>query len=65
MSGEFIITLSVPIAIAYANTAIQTHCNRWKRLSDKGVFARIMVGMTVEYGAEKIVMMDNTCLKAK
>jgi transposase len=38
--------------------------NRWKRWSDKGVFACIMVGLAAEHGEETTVMIDATCLKA-
>lgn len=39
-------------------------CNRWKRWSDKGVFARIMVGLAAEHGEEKTVMINATYLEA-
>lgn len=42
----------------------KTLYNRWKRWSDKGVFARIMAGLATEHGEEKTVMIDATCLKA-
>ena len=38
--------------------------NRWKRWSDKGVFARMMAGLAAEHGEEKTVMIDATYLKA-
>ena len=42
----------------------KTLCNRWKRWSDKGVFARIRAGPAAEHGEEKTVMIDATYLKA-
>jgi transposase len=42
----------------------KTLCNRWKRWSDKGVFARIMAGLAAEHGEETTVMIDATHLKA-
>jgi len=42
----------------------KTLYNRWKRWSDKGVFARIMVGLAAGHGEEKTVMIVATCLKA-
>ena len=38
--------------------------NRWKRWSEKGVFARIIMGLAAEHGEEKTVMIDATYLKA-
>ena len=38
--------------------------NRWKRWSDKGVFARMMVGISSEATSPKTVMIDATILKA-
>ena len=38
--------------------------NRWKRWSDKGIFARMMTGLAAELGEEKTVMIDATYLKA-
>lgn len=38
--------------------------NRWKRWSDKGIFARIMAGLAAEHGEEKTVMIDAIYLKA-
>lgn len=38
--------------------------NRWKRWSDKGVFARMMDGLASEAAVPKAVMIDATCLKA-
>ena len=34
-----------------------------KRWSDKGIFARIMIGLTTEASEEKTVMIDATYLK--
>lgn len=42
----------------------KTLYNRWKRWSDKGVFARMMAGLAAEHGEEKTVMIDATYLKA-
>ena len=42
----------------------KTLYNRWKRWSDKGIFAQIMVGLAEEHGEEKTVMIDATYLKA-
>ena len=42
----------------------QTLYNRWKRWSDKGIFAQIMAGLAAEHGEEKTVMIDATYLKA-
>src|SRR6056297_1033275 len=39
-------------------------CNRWKRWSDMGVFARIMVGLASEGTDRKTIMIDATYLKA-
>lgn len=38
--------------------------NRWKRWSDNGVFARIMVGLVAESAERKTIMIDATYLKA-
>ena len=38
--------------------------NRWKRWSDKDVFARMMAGLAAEHAEEKTVMIDATYLKA-
>jgi len=38
--------------------------NRWKRWSDKGLFARMMAGLAAEHGEQKTVMIDATYLKA-
>ena len=42
----------------------KTLYNRWKRWSDKGIFARIMAGLAAEHGEQKTVMIDATYLKA-
>lgn len=42
----------------------KTLYNRWKRWSDKGIFARMMVGLAAEHGETKTVMIDATYLKA-
>ncbi len=42
----------------------KTLYNRWKRWSDNGVFARIMVGLAAESAEHKTIMIDATYLKA-
>ncbi|WP_226689719.1 IS5 family transposase [Ruegeria arenilitoris] len=42
----------------------KTLYNRWKRWSDKGIFARMMAGLATKHGEEKTVMIDATYLKA-
>ncbi len=42
----------------------KTLYNRWKPWSDKGIFARMMVGLAAEHGEDKTVMIDATFLKA-
>ena len=42
----------------------KTLYNRWKRWSDKGIFARMMAGLAAEHGEKKTVMIDATNLKA-
>ena len=42
----------------------KTLYNRWKRWSDKGVFARMMAGLAAEHGEKTTVMIDATYLKA-
>ena len=42
----------------------KTLYNRWKRWSDNGVFARIMVGLATERAEYKAIMIDATYLKA-
>ena len=41
----------------------KTLYNRWKRWSDKGVFARIMMGLAAERAEHKTIMIDATYLK--
>lgn len=38
--------------------------SRWKRWSEKGIFARKMAGLTAEHGEEKTLMIDAAYLKA-
>jgi transposase len=42
----------------------KTLYNRWKRWSDNGVFARILVGLATESAEHKTIMIDATYLKA-
>ena len=42
----------------------KTLYNRWKRWSDKGVFARMMDGLAAEAAVPQTVMIDATYLKA-
>ncbi len=42
----------------------KTLCNRWKRWSDKGIFARMMTGLAADHGEDKTVMIDATYFKA-
>ena len=42
----------------------KTLYSRWRRWSDKGVFARLMAGLAAEHGEQKTVMIDATYLKA-
>ncbi len=42
----------------------KTLYNRWKRWSDKGIFAAMMTGLAAEHGETKTVMIDATYLKA-
>ena len=42
----------------------KTLYKRWKRWSDKGIFAAMMVGLVAEHGEEMTVMTDATYLKA-
>ena len=37
--------------------------NRWKRWSEKGVFARILIGLATQEPEEKTAMIDATYLK--
>ena len=38
--------------------------NFWKRWSDTGIFAQMLVGLATNHGEEKTVMIDATYLKA-
>ncbi len=38
--------------------------SRWKRCSEKGIFARMMAGLAAEHGEKGAVMIDATYLKA-
>lgn len=42
----------------------KTLYNRWKRWSDKGIFAQMKVGLAAEHGETKTVMIDATYLQA-
>ena len=42
----------------------KTLYNRWKRWSDKGIFAQMMAGLAAQHGEKKTVMIDATYLKA-
>ena len=42
----------------------KTLYNRWKRWSEKGIFAQIMMGLAGEYSEEYTVMIDAIYLKA-
>ena len=42
----------------------KTLYNRWKRWSDNGVFARIMMGLVAERAEHTTIMIDATYLKA-
>ena len=42
----------------------KTLYNRWKRWSDKGIFAKMMMGLATDHGEEKTMMIDATYLKA-
>ena len=42
----------------------KTLYNRWKRWSEKGVFARILAGLAAEEPEKQTVMIDATYLKA-
>ena len=42
----------------------KTLYNRWKRRSDKGVFAQIMMGLVAEQAEHSTIMIDATYLKA-
>ena len=42
----------------------KTLYNRWKRWSEKGNFAQMLVGSAADHGKEKTVMIEATYLKA-
>ena len=42
----------------------KTLYSRWKRWSEKGIFARMMAGLAAEQGEKATVMIDATYLKA-
>jgi transposase len=42
----------------------KTLYSRWKRWSEKGIFARMMAGLAAERGEKGTVMIDATYLKA-
>ena len=42
----------------------KTLYRRWRRWSEKGIFARMMAGLAAEHGEETTVMIDATYLKA-
>ncbi len=42
----------------------KTLYNRWKRWSDRGIFAKIMMGLAAEGADDKTIMIDATYLKA-
>ncbi len=42
----------------------KTLCNRWKRWSEMGVFARIIAGLAAEGTDHKTILIDATYLKA-
>jgi transposase len=42
----------------------KTLYNRWKRWSNKGIFAKMMAGLVAEHGEKNTVMVDATYLKA-
>jgi transposase len=37
----------------------KTLCSRWKRWSEKGIFARMMAGLAAEHGEKKTVMIPS------
>ena len=43
-----------------AQVSHKTLYNRWKRWSDKGMFAQMMAGLAADYGEVKIVVIDAT-----
>jgi len=42
----------------------KTLYNRWKRWSEKGIFAQMMVGLAAQHSEKRTVMIDATYLKA-
>ena len=42
----------------------KTLYSRWKRWSEKGIFARMMAGLAALHGEKNTVMIDATYLKA-
>ena len=42
----------------------KTVYNRWKRGSDQGIFAQMMIGLAADHGQTKTVMIEGTSLKA-
>lgn len=42
----------------------KTLYNRWKRWSEKGIFAQMMIGLAADHGEEETIMIDATYLKA-
>lgn len=42
----------------------KTLYNRWKRWSDKGIFAQMMAGLAAEHDEKRTVMIDANYLKA-
>ncbi len=42
----------------------KTLYNRWKRWSDKGIFAEMLIGLAADHGEKNTVMIDATYLKA-
>lgn len=42
----------------------KTLYSRWKRWSEKGIFARVMARLAAEHGEQKTVMIAGTYLKA-
>lgn len=44
--------------------AIRELYSRWKRWSEKGIFARMMAGLATKHGEKTTVMIDATYLQA-
>ncbi len=42
----------------------KTLYSRWKRWSDKGIFAQMLAGLAAKHGEERTVMTNATSLKA-